>query len=72
VAMGFARGLEPELADRFVEMYVNRWTLDYGPEGRRAVGRLLGEAAEAGLVPPIAEVDFLGPEGMVREAVAGA
>jgi len=72
VALGFARGLEPELADRFVEMYVNRWTLDYGPEGRRAVGRLLGEAAEAGLVPPIAEVDFLGPEGMVREAVAGA
>ncbi|MGA0286683.1 MAG: menaquinone biosynthesis family protein [Phycisphaerales bacterium] len=72
VAMGFARGLEPELADRFVEMYVNRWTLEYGQAGRRAVARLLGEAATAGLVPRVAEVDFLGPDGVEREPVPGA
>ena len=66
-ALGFARGLEAELADEFVGLYVNRWTLDYGDVGRRAVARLLGEAADAGLVPRLEQVDFLGPDGRVVE-----
>jgi 1,4-dihydroxy-6-naphthoate synthase len=41
-------------------MYVNSWTLDYGPTGRRAVATLLGRAADAGLLPRVAEPDFVG------------
>ena len=40
--MQFARDMDPILADKFVGMYVNRWTLDYGEEGRRAVRELAG------------------------------
>ncbi|BAM02575.1 menaquinone biosynthesis family protein [Phycisphaera mikurensis] len=50
-ARQWGRGLSPELTDRFVGMYVNDWTLDYGERGREAVRRLLGDAAEAQLVP---------------------
>lgn len=70
-ALVFARGLERELADRFVGLYVNRWTLDYGPVGRRAVARLLLDAGRAGLVPRLSEVEFLGPEGTVVERLEG-
>jgi 1,4-dihydroxy-6-naphthoate synthase len=48
------------LADRFVGMYVNEYTLRYGPTGREAVRRLLSEAAEAGLVAPVADLEFVG------------
>jgi 1,4-dihydroxy-6-naphthoate synthase len=58
-ALRFARGLEPALADRFVGMYVNQWTIDYGPEGRKAVRTLLGRAMEAGLVPASTHVEFI-------------
>jgi 1,4-dihydroxy-6-naphthoate synthase len=58
-ALQFGRGLDLGLADRFVGMYVNEWTLDYGPRGREAVRRLLGDAAIAGLVPDAGEVDFV-------------
>lgn len=51
-ARQWGRGLSPELTDRFVGMYVNDWTLDYGDRGREAVRRLLADAADAGLVPP--------------------
>lgn len=47
------------LADRFVGMYVNNWTLDYGPRGREAVQRLLREGAAAGLVPDPGTIEFL-------------
>jgi 1,4-dihydroxy-6-naphthoate synthase len=57
-ALGFARGLDRSLADRFVGMYVNDWTIDYGPRGREAVRTLLARAAEAGLVPGPLEVQF--------------
>jgi 1,4-dihydroxy-6-naphthoate synthase len=57
-ALKYARDLEPALADRFVGMYVNDWTVDYGPRGRAAVRTLLGRAAEAGLVPASLEVQF--------------
>ncbi len=58
-AMQFARDMDPQLADNFVGMYVNRWTLDYGEEGRRAVRELLARGAAAGLVPSSYKVEFL-------------
>ncbi len=59
-ALTYARDLDPKLADRFVGMYVNDWTLDYGPRGRDAVRLLLGRAAEAGLVPGPVDIQFVG------------
>ena len=49
----FSRGLTPEKTDRFVGMYVNSWTLDYGEAGRRAVDLLLERGRAAGLLPPV-------------------
>lgn len=60
-ALRFGRGLDLPLAERFVGMYVNQWTLDYGPRGREAVQRLLREGAAAGLVPDPGEIDFVPP-----------
>jgi 1,4-dihydroxy-6-naphthoate synthase len=48
-----------ELADRFVGMYVNDWTLDYGPKGRAAVSKLLEEAHRAGVIPSPVKVEFV-------------
>jgi 1,4-dihydroxy-6-naphthoate synthase len=59
-AMRYARGLDPALADRFVGMYVNDWTLDYGPTGRQAVRTLLERAAAEGLLPGPVDVRFVG------------
>ncbi|MFQ5502734.1 MAG: menaquinone biosynthesis family protein [Phycisphaerae bacterium] len=59
-ALQFGRGLDTDLTDRFVEMYVNQWTLDYGERGREAVRRLLSEAHAAGLVPDAGEIEFVG------------
>jgi 5,8-dihydroxy-2-naphthoate synthase len=58
-ALQFARDMDPVLADKFIGMYVNRWTLDYGEEGRRAVRELLARGAAAGLVPSSFKVEFL-------------
>ncbi len=58
-ALRFGRGLDLALADQFVGMYVNKWTLDYGPRGRDAVRRLLREGAEAGIVPDAGEIRFV-------------
>jgi 1,4-dihydroxy-6-naphthoate synthase len=58
-AMQFARDMDPSLADKFIGMYVNRWTLDYGEEGRRAVRELLSRGAQAALVPSSHTVEFL-------------
>src|SRR3954454_64590 len=58
-ALRYARDLDPALADRFVGMYVNDWTVDYGPKGREAVRALLGRAAEMGLVPAPIDVQFV-------------
>jgi 1,4-dihydroxy-6-naphthoate synthase len=52
-AMQYGRGLDRVSTDRFVGMYVNELTLDYGPRGREAVHRLLGEARERGLIPDV-------------------
>ncbi len=60
--MQFARDMETEVADQFVGMYVNKWTLGYGDKGRHAVRELLRMGAEAGLVPTAGEIDFIGAE----------
>ncbi|HKD91120.1 MAG TPA: MqnA/MqnD/SBP family protein [Terriglobales bacterium] len=59
-AMQFARDLEPQLADKFVGMYVNERTLDYGDEGRRAVEELLRRGFRDGIIPNQAKVDWVG------------
>ena len=56
-AMQFGRGLDRDKTDRFVGMYVNELTLEYGDRGRAAVRRLLTEAGERGLTPKVA-VEF--------------
>jgi len=57
-AMQFARDLDPQMADKFVGMYVNERTLDYGPDGREAVRRLLEMGHNAGIIPQQANVEF--------------
>jgi 1,4-dihydroxy-6-naphthoate synthase len=57
-AMQFGRGLDRSRTDRFVGMYVNELTLDYGERGREAVRRLLGDAAAAGLLSKPVNVEF--------------
>ena len=58
-AMQFARDREPGLADKFVGMYVNERTLDYGDDGRRAIKLLLDEGYRAGIIPHKAKVEFV-------------
>ena len=60
-ALPFARGLDATLTDRFVGMYVNHFTLDYGPVGEEAVRRFLAEAYAAGLLPHLPPVAFVTP-----------
>ncbi|HXD31675.1 MAG TPA: MqnA/MqnD/SBP family protein [Pyrinomonadaceae bacterium] len=57
-AMQFAREMDTELADRFVAMWVNERTLDYGEQGREAVRRLLADGHQAGIIPHAVEVQF--------------
>ena len=58
-ALKYARDMDRALADRFVGMYVNDWTLDYGPRGREAVRRLLDEGHRAGVIPNPTNVEFV-------------
>jgi len=58
-AMQFARDLNPSLANRFVSMYVNDRTLDYGADGREAIGKLLAMGYERGIIPIAPQVDFV-------------
>lgn len=58
-ALQFARDMERDLADQFVGMYVNHWTLDYGERGREAIRRFLGRAFAAGLIPRAPELEFV-------------
>jgi 1,4-dihydroxy-6-naphthoate synthase len=59
-AMQFARDLDPTLANRFVGMYVNERTLNYGPDGREAIQTLLDMGFDRGIIPHRANVDFVG------------
>lgn len=58
-ALQFARDMDAGLADKFVGMYVNRWTLNFGEEGRRSVDELISRAKSAGFLPVSARVEFL-------------
>ena len=59
-AMQFARDMAPEVADRFVAMWVNELTLDYGERGKEGVRRLLTEGYEAGIIPHKVDIQFVG------------
>ena len=58
-AMQFARDMETELADQFVGMYVNKWTLGYGEKGRKAVQELITRGTRAGIIAGPDTVEFL-------------
>jgi len=58
-AMQFARDMPPEFADRFVAMWVNDLTLDYGERGREGVKRLLQEGFDKGIIKQKVEIDFV-------------
>ena len=58
-ALQYARDMGRELADKFVGMYVNDWTLDYGDKGRQAVRELLARAHQADLIPDPGRIDFI-------------
>ncbi len=58
-AMQFARDMETELADQFVGMYVNKWTLGYGEKGKQAVQELITRGTKAGVIPGPDTVEFL-------------
>ena len=58
-AMQFARDLDSGLANRFVSMYVNDRTLDYGPDGREAITKLLAMGHERGIIAIAPQVDFV-------------
>ncbi len=62
-AMQYGRGLDRARTDRFVGMYVNELTLDYGERGREAVRRLLGDSEAAGLLPGPVRVEFASTPG---------
>ena len=58
-AIDFGRGLDRGLTDQFVGMYVNDWTRDYGPKGRKAIELFLDEGRKLGMVPKDARVEFV-------------
>ena len=58
-ALQYARDMGVELADQFVGMYVNHWTLDYGDRGRESIRRFLGQAHESGLIQHRQELEFV-------------
>ncbi len=58
-ARQYNRGIGDERTDTFVGMYVNHWTVDYGPRGREAVQRLLHRGFDAGVIPERVSVDFV-------------
>jgi 1,4-dihydroxy-6-naphthoate synthase len=59
-ALQFGRGLDRTKADQFVGMYVNDWTLDFGPRGREAVRELLARGYKCGVIPKLVEPEFVG------------
>lgn len=59
-SLRYARDMGIDLADQFVGMYVNHWTLDYGEKGRESIRRFLGAGQQRGLVPPMPALEFVG------------
>jgi 1,4-dihydroxy-6-naphthoate synthase len=58
-ALQYARDMGRELADKFVGMYVNHWTLDYGEKGRESIRRFLGKARQRGLIAREPQLEFV-------------
>jgi 1,4-dihydroxy-6-naphthoate synthase len=58
-SMQFARDMDAELADKFVGMYVNKWTLGYGDKGKKAVRELIERGTAAGILPAPPTIEFL-------------
>jgi len=58
-ALQYARDMGRDLADKFVGMYVNHWTLDYGEKGRESIRRFLGQGFERGILPHRQELEFV-------------
>lgn len=58
-ALQYARDMGGELADKFVGMYVNHWTLDYGTKGRESIRRFLGQASQRGLIARQPQLEFV-------------
>ncbi|MBU2502270.1 ABC transporter substrate-binding protein [bacterium] len=58
-ALGWARDMGVGLADEFVGMYVNDWTLDYGDRGRAAIRELLDRGHAAGIIPAVEKLEFV-------------
>ena len=58
-AIQFSRGLDTQRVDRFIGMYVNELTLDYGSEGRQAVRRLFQEAYKKKIIPDRVALEFI-------------
>ncbi|HAM73850.1 MAG TPA: ABC transporter substrate-binding protein [Verrucomicrobiales bacterium] len=58
-ALQYARDMGIELADKFVGMYVNHWTLDYGDKGRESIRRFLTQAHQRGLIPHAPRIEFV-------------
>jgi 1,4-dihydroxy-6-naphthoate synthase len=58
-SMPLARGLDQDGADRFIGMYVNDFTIDYGPTGREAIREFLGRAGKQGLIPKEVKLEFV-------------
>ncbi len=59
-ALQYARDMGRDLADKFVGMYVNHWTLDYGTKGRESIRRFLSRGFEKGLIPQQPDLEFVG------------
>jgi 1,4-dihydroxy-6-naphthoate synthase len=57
--MSLARGLDLNQADKFIGMYVNDYTLDYGETGRKAIRQFLGRGKEQGILPSVVELAFV-------------
>ncbi len=58
-ALQFARDMGIELADKFVGMYVNHWTLDYGEKGRESIRRFLKRGADQAIIPAAPDLEFV-------------
>jgi 1,4-dihydroxy-6-naphthoate synthase len=67
-AMQFARDLDAQMADKFVGMYVNERTLDYGKDGREAIVKLLEMGHQAGIIPQQPKVEFAAEDAQVSTA----
>src|SRR5262249_35006155 len=59
-SMPYARDMNEQLASKFIGMYVNDFTRDYGDSGRAAIRRFLGEARQAGYIENLEEIEFVG------------